>query len=46
MAANHFNKQEYTEAIKLFRAAAEFGNDGASQNYLAILYNKVAGVEK
>ena len=33
-------------AAKLFRAAAEFGNDGASQNYLAILYNQGAGVEK
>ena len=46
IAGNHFNKQEYTEAAKLFRAAAEFGNDGASQNYLAILYNQGAGAEK
>ena len=46
MAGNHFNKQEYAEAAKLFRAVAEFGNDGASQNYLAILYNQGAGVEK
>ena len=46
IAGNHFNKQEYTKAAKLFRAAAEFGNDGASQNYLAILYNQGAGVEK
>ncbi len=46
MAAIHLNKQEYKKAAKLFRAAAEFGNDGASQNYLAILYNQDAGVEK
>lgn len=46
IAMNHFNKQEYTEAAKLFRAAAELGNDGASQNYLAILYNQGAGLEK
>ena len=46
MAIIHFNKQEYTEAAKLFRAVAEFGNDGASQNYLAILYNQGVGVEK
>ena len=46
MAVNYFNKQEYTESIKLFRAAAEFGNDGASQNYLAILYHQGAGVGK
>lgn len=46
IAGNHFNKQEYTKAAKLFRAAAEFGNDGASQNYLAILYNQGAGIEK
>ena len=46
MAGNHFNKQEYIEAIKLFRAAAEFGNDGNSQNYLAILYNAGMGIEQ
>lgn len=46
MAVTHFNKREYTEAAKLFRAAAEFGNDGAAQNYIAILYNQGVGVEK
>ena len=46
MAGNHFNKQEYAEAAKLFRAAAEFGNDGNSQNALAVLYNMGAGIEK
>lgn len=46
MAGNHFNKEEYAEASKLFRAAAEFGNDGNSQNALAVLYNTGAGIEK
>lgn len=46
MASNYFNKHEYSEAAKLFRAAAEFGNDGYSQNYLGVLYNAGAGVEK
>lgn len=46
MAGNHFNKQEYTDAAKLFRAAAEYGNDGYSQNYLGVLYNAGAGLEK
>lgn len=46
IAMNHFNKQEYIEAAKLFRAVAELGNDGASQNYLAILYNQGVGLEK
>lgn len=35
-----------SEAAKLFRVAAEFGNDGYSQNALAILYNTGSGVEK
>ncbi len=46
IAGNHFNKKEYAEAAKLFRAAAEYGNDGYSQNYLAVLYNAGAGLEK
>lgn len=46
MAGNHFNKEEYNVAAKLFRVAAEFGGDGYSQNYLAVLYNAGAGVEK
>lgn len=46
IAGNHFNKHEYEAAAKLFRAAGEFGNDGYSQNYLAVLYNAGAGVEK
>lgn len=39
-------EQNYVEAAKLFRVAAEFGNDGYSQNSLAILYNTGSGVEK
>ena len=46
IAGNHFNKKEYAAAVKLFRAAAEFGNDGYSQNYLAVLLNAGAGIEK
>ena len=46
IAGNHLNKKDYVAAAKLFRAAAEFGHDGYSQNYLAVLYNAGAGVEK
>ena len=46
IAGNHFNKKEYSVAAKLFRATAEYGNDGYSQNYLAVLYNAGAGIEK
>lgn len=46
LAGHHLNKKEYTYAAKLFRAAAEFGNHGDSQNYLALLYNAGLGVEK
>lgn len=40
------NKKEYVKAGKLLRAAAEFCNDGQAQNYLGVLYNAGAGVEK
>lgn len=40
------NKKEYVKAVKLLRAAAEFCNNGQAQNYLAVLYNAGAGVEK
>lgn len=46
IAGLHFNKEEYDIAAKLFRAAAEFGDDGMSENYLGVLYNAGAGVEK
>ena len=45
-AINHYKKEEYEAAAKFFRAAAEFGNDGYSQNDLAVLYNNGKGVEK
>ena len=46
IAENHFNKEEFSEAFKLFRAAGEFGSDGYSQNYLAVLYNTGNGTEQ
>lgn len=46
LAGHHFNKKEYRLAALFFRAAAEFCNHGDSQNYLAVLYNAGAGVEK
>lgn len=46
LAVNHFNKKEYEGAAKLFRTAAEYYNHGESQNYLAVLYNLGAGLEK
>ena len=46
VAAWHFKREEYADAAKLFRAAAEFGGDGMSQKYLGVLYNAGAGVEK
>lgn len=46
LAGHHFNKKEYVGAAKLFRVAAEYYNHGKSQNYLAVLYNLGAGVEK
>ena len=39
-------EQNPVVAAKLFRLAAEFGNDGDSQNSLAVLYNIGFGVEK
>lgn len=46
IASTHYNRGEYAEAVKFFRAAAEFGNDGYAQYYLATLYGNGAGVEK
>lgn len=46
LGAHHMNRQEYGQAAKLFRAAAQFCDDGRSQNDLAVLYNAGAGVEK
>ena len=46
LAGYHMNKKEYGISAKLFRAAAEYGDCGAAQNYLAVLYNAGAGVKK
>lgn len=46
VAATCLNKGEYAEAARVFRAAAEFGNDGYAQYYLAQLYNAGAGLQQ
>lgn len=46
VASTHYNKGEYAEAAKVFRAAAEFCHDGYAQYYLAVLYNEGAGVSQ
>lgn len=46
MAEQHLNKGEHETAVRLLCAAAKFGDDGPSQNYLGVLYNAGAGVEK
>lgn len=46
LAQYHMEREEYAVAAVLFREAAEFGNDGESQNRLGILYNIGMGVEK
>lgn len=46
IAAYFFNKKDFGKAEKFFRAAAEFGDEGRSQNILGVLYNAGAGVEK
>lgn len=40
------NKQDYASAAKLLRAGAVYCKDGRCQNYLGVLYNAGAGVEK
>lgn len=46
IGGQNFNKKQYVNAAKLFRAAAEYCNHGLAQNYLAVLYNAGEGVEK
>lgn len=46
IASTHYNRGEYSEAARFFRAAAEFGNNGYAQYYLAMLYGAGAGVEE
>ncbi len=44
VAGTRFNGGSYDEAAKVFRAAAEFGNDGYAQYYLGELYLSGAGL--
>ncbi|MDO4538704.1 MAG: hypothetical protein Q4B54_11120 [Coriobacteriales bacterium] len=46
IASTYLNRGEQEKAAKVFRAAAEFGGDGYSQYYLALLYNSAAGLPK
>lgn len=46
IASTHLSKEEFVEAAKVFRAGAEFANDGFAQYYLGLLYNAGAGVQK
>jgi TPR repeat protein len=46
VASTLANRGSYAEAAKVFRAAAEFGNDGRAQYYLAVLYNSGAGLQE
>ena len=46
IASTHYNKGAYAEAAKVFRAAAEFANDGYAQYYLAALYGAGNGVQE
>lgn len=44
IASTLANRGAYAEAAKVFRAGAEFGNDGYAQYYLAVLYNAGSGL--
>lgn len=46
LAQYHMEREEYDVAVLLFHEAAEFGNDGGSQNHLGILYNMGMGVKR
>ena len=46
LGAYYYKQEDYAAAGKLFRAAAEFGDDGMSQNCLGRFYNRGTGVEK
>ncbi len=46
IASTHLNKREYSEAAKVFRAGAEYGDDGYAQYYLGLLYDAGAGLSK
>lgn len=44
IASTLANRGAYAEAAQVFRAGAEFGNDGYAQYYLAVLYNAGSGL--
>lgn len=46
LAVHFCNKKDFGKAEKFCRAAAEFGDDGRTQNILGVLYNAGAGVEQ
>ena len=46
IASTLLNKREYSEAAKVFRAGAEYGDDGYAQYYLGLLYDAGAGLSK
>ncbi len=46
IASTHLDRGEHAEAAKVLRAAAEFGNDGYAQYYLAMLYDAGAGLQR
>ena len=46
LGSHYLDKKEYPKAIKLFRAAAEFCNNGQAQNALGVIYNVGTGVSK
>lgn len=46
IASTYFQGGDYVRAARVFRASAEFCNDGLAQYYLGELYNAGAGVEQ
>ena len=46
LGQHHYNRRDYAAALKLLRAAAEFGCDGEAQNCLGLIYNAGAGVRR
>ena len=44
VASTLLSRGDYSGAAKVFRAAAEFGDDGYAQYYLGLLYNAGAGL--
>ncbi len=46
LANTYVSRGEQVKAAQAFRAAAEFGNDGHAQYYLALLYDAAVGLPK